>query len=90
VGDDRKGEVVTEMTPRQMLDAIDRAVKEARKYCGRKSEPAPPLVRIEYSQVPISQMTSRQILDEIGLAVAEASRRFSPRKSMRSATAQAE
>jgi hypothetical protein len=39
MGDDRKGEAVTELTPRQILDAVDRALeKAARQFANEKTE----------------------------------------------------
>jgi hypothetical protein len=42
VGDDRKGKEMTELTPREILDAIRRGLEEtARRLAGKKPEQAP-------------------------------------------------
>ena len=74
---DRKGRTVTEKTPREILDAIDKALEEtaARITTAKPRQllyqplPDKPTVRA-------GPMTPREILDAIDKALEETARRF--------------
>jgi hypothetical protein len=59
MGDDRKSEAVTELTPREILDAIDRALeKAARQFAKDKPEAGD---RPSESDKPVSTSRERGI-----------------------------
>jgi hypothetical protein len=80
MGDDRKGQTMTEKTPREILDAIDKALEETAARLAAK--PAP-ILRQPQSGKPIGRArpkTPREILDAIDKALAETARQFADRE----------
>jgi hypothetical protein len=80
VGDDRKGKTVTEKTPREILDAIDKALEET---AARLSAKPKPVSRPPQSSKPArraGRKTPREILDAIDKALEETARRFADRE----------
>jgi Ni,Fe-hydrogenase III small subunit len=80
MGDDRKGGTVTEKTPREILDAIDKALEEtAARLAAAKPKQ---ILRPTQSDTPTVRgrpKTPREILVAIDKALEETARRFSDR-----------
>jgi hypothetical protein len=79
VGDDRKGKTMTEKTPREILDAIDKALEET---AARLAANPKPVLRQPQSGTPAVRArpkTPREILDAIDEALAETARRLADR-----------
>jgi Ni,Fe-hydrogenase III small subunit len=79
MGDDRKSKTMTEKTPREILDAIDKALKEtAVRVAAAKPKRVPHPLRPD-RPVPTRPKTPREILDAIDEALAETARRLADR-----------
>jgi len=77
MGEDRKGNTVREMTPREILDAIDRALEEtSRQLAAQKPRQIPQPSQPDRSIARGRPMTPREILEAIDKALEETSRRF--------------
>jgi hypothetical protein len=80
MGDDRKSKTMTEKTPREILDAIDKALKEtAVRVAAAKSKRVPHPPQPDRPAVPARPKTPREILDAIDKALAETARQFADR-----------
>jgi hypothetical protein len=80
MGDDRKGQTMTEKTPREILDAIDKALEETAARLAAKPKP---ILRQPGSGKPTvgaRPKTPREILDAIDKALEETARRFTNRE----------
>ena len=66
---------MTDMTPRQILDAIDRALETAgRQARGQAREQTPSSLQIRRPAKPAEQMTPRELLDAMDRALENAAR----------------
>jgi hypothetical protein len=80
MGDDRKGKTVTEKTPREILDAIDKALEEtAARLTAAKPRQLLSRPRPDKPTGHIRPKTPREILDAIDEALEETARRFGDR-----------
>jgi hypothetical protein len=71
---------MTEKTPREILDAIDKALKEtAVRVAAAKSKRVPHTPQPDRPAVPARPKTPREILDAIDKALAETARQFADR-----------
>lgn len=70
---------MTDKTSREILDAIDRALKETSARLAARPKPALYPPRILPPDVPARPKTSREILDAIDAAIKETHRRFAER-----------
>src|SRR5258708_37328333 len=77
--DDRKGKTVTEKTPREILDAIDKALEETAARLAAKQKPVLRQPRSGKPTVRARPKTPREILDALGKALEEAARQFADR-----------
>ena len=68
---------MTEKTPREILDAIDKALKEtAVRVAATKPKLVPHPRQPHWPAVPARPKTTREILDAIDKALAETARQF--------------
>jgi hypothetical protein len=80
MGDDRKSKTMTEKTPREILDAIDKALKEtAVRVAAAKPKRVPHPPQPDRPAAPARPKTPREILDAIDKALAETARQFADR-----------
>jgi Ni,Fe-hydrogenase III small subunit len=77
--DDRKGKTVTDKTPREILDAIDKALEETAARLAAKPKPVLRERQPDRPPVPARPKTPREILDAIDKALEETARRFADR-----------
>ena len=81
MGKDREGEPVKEMTPREILDAIDKALEEtALRLATEKPRQVPRPSHSVKPAVRTAPMTPREILDAIDKALEETASRFADGK----------
>jgi hypothetical protein len=81
MGNDRKGETVTEKTPREILDAIDKALEEtAARLAAQKPGQIPLRPQFDKPMLRARPKTPREILDAIDKALEETARRFADRE----------
>jgi hypothetical protein len=77
MGEDRGGPTVREMTPREILDAVDRALDETSgRLAAQKPRDIPRLPEGGNAAPRGRPMTPREILEAIDNALEETSRRF--------------
>jgi len=77
MGDDRKSKTMTEKTPREILDAIDKALKEtAARVAAAKPKRVLHPPQPERPAVPSLPKAPREILDAIDKALKDTARRF--------------
>ena len=80
MGADRKRQTVTERTPREILDAIDKALEEtAARLAATKPGQLQYRPQRDKSTVRARAKTPREILDAIDKALEETARRFADR-----------
>jgi len=80
MGHDRKGQTVTEKTPREILDAIDKALEEtAARLAAAKPTQARQRPQSDKSASRGRPKTPREILDAVDKALEETARRFADR-----------
>jgi len=80
MGGDGKGKTVMDKTPREILDAIDKALEETAARLAAKAKPVlypPPSPPPAIHRKP---KTSREILDAIDRALEETARRLAERQ----------
>jgi len=77
MGDDRKSKTMTEKTPREIIDAIDKALKEtAARVAAAKPKRVLHPPQPDRPAMPARPKTPREILDAIDKALEETARRF--------------
>jgi hypothetical protein len=79
VGDDRKGRTVIDKTPNEIVDAIDKALKETAARRAAKPKPVPRERPLDQPPVRARPKSPREILDAIDKALEETARRFADR-----------
>jgi hypothetical protein len=79
MGDDRKGKTMMEKTPREILDAIDKALEETAARLAAKPKPVLRQPQSGKPTVHTRPKTPREILDAIDKALAETARQFADR-----------
>lgn len=77
MGEDREGKAVTEKTPREILDAIDKALEEtSARLAAAKPRQVLPQPQFDQPRVRARPKTPREILDAVDKALEETGRRF--------------
>jgi predicted RNase H-like HicB family nuclease len=79
MGDDRKGKTVTGKTPREILEAIDKALEETAARLAAKPKRLPRQPQSPKPTVRARPKTPKEILDAIDKALEETARRFADR-----------
>jgi hypothetical protein len=81
MGKDRRGKTVKEMTPREILDAIDKSLEEtALDLATLKLRPVQPRPQFNKPIIRAEPMTPREILDAIDKSLEETARQFADGK----------
>jgi hypothetical protein len=80
MGGDGKGKPVMDKTPREILDAIDKAMEETAARLAAKPKPVPHRPDFAPPAVHGRPKTPREILDAIDSALEETARRLAERR----------
>jgi hypothetical protein len=80
MGDDRKGKTMTEKTPREIVNAIDKALEETAARLAAKPKPILRQPQIGKPTLRARPKTPREILEAIDRALEETARRFTNRE----------